>query len=258
MRTPTIEQTLTTLGGLIARPLFEGLMHEASQHMTNGHTNGSGRKARSTPALALPAPAETPRKKPGPKPKAKPEEKKTAPKAKAAPKPPKKLIATPKKAGSLNSKISEGRRAVASGALPKLPDRCAIVMGKDTLNAAGVIERLQKRDGWTPDATNLAGYISYTLSNNDAVFQRVDRGNYRVLNPKAYAEMDKTLGKAGRVASTEEDGASAQSAPAPAPAGDPTTSNESNETTLKGVGLGDDDDSAEVGANPFAAAPASN
>ncbi len=132
---------------------------------------------------------------------------KAAPKAKPAKAAAKKAAV---KEGKGSSKISEGRRAVARGDRPKLLDAMAIVMGKETMDASGIIEGLKKK-GWLPEASNLPAYISYMLSNNmDTVFERPARGKYKVLHPEKYS------GKGERVASEEPSAATEERAAKPA------------------------------------------
>lgn len=216
--------------------------------------------------------------------KAKPVKAKAAPKAKAAAKPAKaakvsKAIVKAKadkpvkaKAAPANA-IAAGRRAVASGERPKLHDAVAIVMGKETLTAGVILERLKER-GWEPGASNPQSYISYTLSDNGETFKRGKRGEYSVISPKSFEKVaaqfkgGKSSGKAERVASTDAGEAEAtatasepevqaetvEAAPeASAAAGDPPTSTPTavgtteTDTALADLGLGQ----SEIGANPF-------
>ena len=133
-----------------------------------------------------------------------------------------------------------------------LPDRAAIVMGNEQLGAADVLARLNKRH-WMPQASNPQAYISFTLSDNKEIFERVERGVYKVRNPKEYAKLAAQLGgtpsgKGEGVASEETEAAATTSDDAStektaSAAGDPSQ----DQTALSDLGLGDD-----VGENPFA------
>lgn len=200
---------------------------------TKALSSGNGHAPR-----ALPAPSEPPKAKRGPKAKAAPAPAPKAPKAAKA-KPAavaKAKVAKPaKKPAGKGNAIAEGRRAVASGARPKLVDALGIVMGSETMTASQILEALNGR-GWTPGAAQPQAYISYTLSDNKEIFARVKRGEYKVKTPALVAQFSKTAkeypsGKGERVASTSENGAEGtQAAPPPttskrksskAPAGDP-------------------------------------
>jgi len=229
MQTVTFEHALGQFGkGLDAIRSLPSLTNGTSKAATNGH---------STRKLAAPqtAPeAKAVRAKPGPKPKnlaAKPAKAPKTPKkvAKAAaakpakaPKAKKAAAAKPVKGGA----IAEGRRAVASGARPKLVDAIGIVMGSGTMSSAQIIDALNKR-GWAPGASKPQAYISYTLSDNPEMFVRVKRGEYKVKSPAAFAAATKEWksGKAERVASTNgaEKVTSKASKTSTAPAGDPPT-----------------------------------
>ncbi len=141
-----------------------------------------------------------------------------APKAAKAASKPAKAPKAAKKAKAAESKVSEGRRAVARGDRPKLVDAIAIVMGKETMDVSGVIEGLAKRK-WTPKASKLPAYISYMLSSNmDTVFDRPARGKYKVIDPEKYAKLAKgsPSGKGEGVASEESSAGTEERAEKPA------------------------------------------
>jgi cell division protein FtsB len=159
------------------------------------------------------APVKAAAKKPGPKPglkkkaadpAAKPvakavAKKAAAPKAKAVAKKAKKAAAAPKKTAtakkpapkkaaaaakpskSVSSAVAEGRRAVARGDRPPMKEAIARVMGKSTLDAATVIKGLTEK-GWLPNTApeKTQQYISYILSSSVEVFERIERGKYKV------------------------------------------------------------------------------
>jgi len=165
-----------------------------------GGTGPVAKPAKAAPKAKAKAASKAPAKAKA-EPKTAPKKAKAEPKAKAAPKA--KPAKPTKEEGKGN--ISKGRRAVARGDRPKLVDSVAIVMGKEVMSAAEVIEGLKKR-GWTPEASNLPAYISFVLSSNqEDVFERTGRGRYKVIHPEKYAK-GAPSGKAERVASTTEDG----------------------------------------------------
>jgi hypothetical protein len=193
------------LPSLAGMPVLNG-----NGHGTNGHSKTNGHAAKALPApqkvrkaavKALPAApttalAKTPRQvkaeakaaaKAAAK-TAKAEARATKAAEKAAAKAPKaapKAKAAAKTKGESSSAIAAGRRAVADGVRPKLVDAIAIVMGGETLKAGDILERLTAR-GWEPGATNKQSYISYTLSDNGDTFQRANRGEYSVKDPKKF------------------------------------------------------------------------
>ncbi len=208
--------------------------------------------------------------------------KKAAAKAAPAPKAVPVKKAKPAATDGKVSAVAKGRRAVASGERPKLVDAMAIVMGDQQMNAAQVVDALVAKD-WAPDAKKPQSYISYVLSANPTVFERVDRGVYRRAKgaapvvaktakktaakaapaapattkaPKKAAAKGAPAGKAERVASeeaTETPAVEAEtSAAAPVVASDPPPSPASDtDDVLSRAGLaGDDDD--DVGGNIFA------
>lgn len=79
---------------------------------------------------------------------------------------------------SIKARVSQGRQEVLAGNRPKLIDAVVQVLGKDTLSGPQILARLEQR-GWAPAAVNNPAYISYTLSDNTGVFERVRRGVYR-------------------------------------------------------------------------------
>lgn len=89
----------------------------------------------------------------------------------------------PKPTVETRERVSEGRRAVARGDRPTLKEAIQEVLGKSTLGAGEVLTRLTQR-GWAPNSTDPQQYISYMLSSNNDVFDRVSRGLYRVKAPK--------------------------------------------------------------------------
>lgn len=112
--------------------------------------------------------------------KAKPAAKKAAPKKAAAKKgAAKKAAAKPSKA--VSSAVAEGRRAVARGDRPPMKEAIARVMGKSTMDAAQVIAGLTAKN-WLPNTPpeKTQQYISYVLSSTKEVFDRVERGQYKV------------------------------------------------------------------------------
>lgn len=202
-----------------------------------------------------------------------------APKPAAAAKPATKPAKAPKPADANVSSVAAGRRAVASGERPKLVDAMWIVMGDEQMNSAQVIKALETK-GWMPNATKPQGYISFMLSKNADMFERIERGVYKRVKgagPEGYAESKKKAsvkaapaaaatakapkktaakgapsGKAVRVASAqaEESQETAQaSAPDSSAASDPPASADTD-STLSGVGLSTSGD--EPVANPFA------
>jgi hypothetical protein len=114
---------------------------------------------------------------------------KKAKKAAAAPKKtatakkpaPKKAAAAAKPSKSVSSAVAEGRRAVARGDRPPMKEAIARVMGKSTLDAATVIKGLTEK-GWLPNTApeKTQQYISYILSSSVEVFERIERGKYKV------------------------------------------------------------------------------
>jgi cell division protein FtsB len=129
------------------------------------------------------APVKAAAKKPGPKPGLKkkaadPAAKKTATAKKPAPK---KAAAAAKPSKSVSSAVAEGRRAVARGDRPPMKEAIARVMGKSTLDAATVIKGLTEK-GWLPNTApeKTQQYISYILSSSVEVFERIERGKYKV------------------------------------------------------------------------------
>lgn len=114
------------------------------------------------------------------KPAAKAAAKKAAPKKAAAKKgAAKKAAAKPSKA--VSSAVAEGRRAVARGDRPPMKEAIARVMGKSTMDAAQVIAGLTAKN-WLPNTPpeKTQQYISYVLSSTKEVFDRVERGQYKV------------------------------------------------------------------------------
>lgn len=106
--------------------------------------------------------------------------KKAAPKKAAAKKgAAKKAAAKPSKA--VSSAVAEGRRAVARGDRPPMKEAIARVMGKSTMDAAQVIAGLTAKN-WLPNTPpeKTQQYISYVLSSTKEVFDRVERGQYKV------------------------------------------------------------------------------
>lgn len=55
-----------------------------------------------------------------------------------------------------------------------------MVMGQDTLDTSKILERLTAK-GWMPKGTrNIVTYLSFVLSSNTKLFERMDRGQYRL------------------------------------------------------------------------------
>lgn len=74
---------------------------------------------------------------------------------------------------------TKARRDVARGKRPRAWVAMARVMGTKTMGAAPLVAALKKR-GWLPASENPQQYISYLLSSNKDVFEKVRRGLYRV------------------------------------------------------------------------------
>lgn len=206
-----------------------------------------------------------------------------APKLAAPVKPATKVAKAAKPADANVSSVAAGRRAVASGERPKLVDAMWIAMGDDPMNSAQVIEALEAK-GWMPNASKPQGYISFMLSKNADMFERVERGVYKRVEgagPEGYADSKKgkkatvkaapvaaatakapkklaakgaPSGKAVRVASTPQAEETVETAQADAStdssaASDPPASVDTD-STLSGLGLSTNED--EPVANPFA------
>lgn len=76
------------------------------------------------------------------------------------------------------------KRVVSERSADRLVDRLVSVMRDKVMDAAEVVEALQKA-GKAPNSANLQNYISFTLSQNDDTFERVARGKYKVISGKA-------------------------------------------------------------------------
>jgi len=111
--------------------------------------------------------------------------------------------AAPKAQRTPSNAVATGRQAVANGDRPKFAHAIALVIGNKTLGASEVVEGLRERN-WQPNTPpeGLQTYVSYTLSNNPEIFERVARGQYRVLEGALKEIKSGTkLGKAPRAAS---------------------------------------------------------
>lgn len=73
----------------------------------------------------------------------------------------------------------EGRRAVAEGDRPPVKEAMATVMGDRAMRSPEIVAALEAR-GWLPNSENPQQYISFMLSSSIDVFERVERGVYRV------------------------------------------------------------------------------
>lgn len=158
-----------------------------------------------------------------------PKKAKAAPAAKPAPAPKKAKAAKPAPAakGSHGAKIAASRQAVLRGERPKNVEAVAIVMGTKTMNSEQIEAALKER-GWLPQSSNVRNTISYIMSDNADVFERVERGLYKVKDPKHYATVARQFargqssGKAERVASTNSEQAADETVEE-APASEQTT-----------------------------------
>jgi len=107
----------------------------------------------------------------------------------AAPKAPKAVSAATRAA------VSRGRQAVVNGTRPKAVDALATVMGNATMKAASMVAALESR-GWLPNSGSPQNYVSYLLSSNPDIFERVNRGEYRVIKGANLGKAPKTAPKA--------------------------------------------------------------
>jgi len=107
---------------------------------------------------------------------------------------------------------TKGRRAVAEGLRPPLKEAIATVMGKTTMDAGQVIDGLKKRS-WMPDAEDERGYISYALSSNKSVFERVQRGQYKVRAGVTFSKWTPKKKAAGKKAAAKTTAAKAVAPP---------------------------------------------
>lgn len=247
---------------------IEALAAEQTRIRTENARARSGLEAMAGKDITSPKSA-TPRKKPGPKPGRKPGPKPgpkptKAPVAKVAAKPAKAAKATKaaakpakvaktkkaavakpaskpvakkgrakKEAPKANvSNAAEGRRAVARGDRPPMKEAMATVMGKATMEAPAVVEGLKKR-GWTPNARDPQQYVSYMLSSNKDVFERVERGHYKVREGVVFGKKKAKNG-------------TGDTAPKKAAAATPGTKTTDEHLGDLGIGKGN------VSANPFA------
>lgn len=188
-----------------------------------------------------PKPGSKRKKKPGPKPGSKRASKKAAgPKRKKpGPKPGSKRTKKAKKKASKKAKgkAAEGRQAVARGDRPTIRDSIAIVMGSEVMGSAEIVAALAKK-GWTPNAKDPRTYCLYTLSDNKDVFERVERGRYRVRDD-VVIENDKIINKGGRAA---------KAAAKKAANNKPKKSDAEVQASLSELGIGGDGDITD---NPF-------
>ena len=204
-------------------------------------------KAAAAQASAKKAPATKTPAKAAAKAPAKKAAKKTPAKAKAkaaaktpAKKAAKKAPAAAKKAATKvnTSNAAEGRRAVARGDRPPMKEAMATVMGKSHMDAAGVLEGLEKR-GWLPHADKPQQYISYMLSSNKDTFERVERGQYKVRDGVTFATKKGKAPKAETPAPKKS--TTTQTAAV-------TTGKKTKEEELAELGIGA---GANVASNPF-------
>jgi len=153
--------------------------------------------------------------------------------AKKAAKTPAKKAASSK--GDTNvSNATEGRRAVAQGKRPPMKEAVATVIGKTTMTAAEVVTGLEKKD-WLPNTNKVQQYVSYILSSNKDIFERVEHGKYKVQDGVTFAK--KTPAK--KVAAS--------------PTPKKTNGAKSRDQDLEDLGI---DTSSGVAANPFDGEPA--
>lgn len=78
-------------------------------------------------------------------------------------------------------RIRKSRARPAAVHRPTLYILVATVMGRDTIGIPEIIRRLKARR-WVPASKDVAAYMSLTLSSNTNVFERVERGVYKVAN----------------------------------------------------------------------------
>lgn len=69
--------------------------------------------------------------------------------------------------------------------VPPLKEAMEIVMGKSTMGAKDVVEALRER-GWLPYSANPQKYMNFMFSTQKDTFERIERGRYRVRQPKAF------------------------------------------------------------------------
>ena len=215
---------------------FEGTSTKKAAPKKSTKKAASPKKATKKAAKKAAAPkAKAAPKKTSAKSKAKKTAKKAAKKSTKTKKAPKKAKSKSKAAAI--AAATKGRRAVAEGLRPPLKEAIATVMGKKTMDAGQVIDGLKKR-GWMPDAEDERGYISYALSSNKTVFERVKRGFYKVREGVTFAKRQaapKAKAKTGKKAAAKT------TAPAP-------TTTPEDQKTLQSVGVGEGNN---VQANPF-------
>jgi hypothetical protein len=190
--------------------------------------------AKKTAKKAKPAAKKAAKKKVAKKPAKKPA--KPAAKKKVAKKTAKK---TAKKAKG-SAAAAAGRRAVARGDRPTLKEAMAKVMGSKVMSAGEIADGLEAK-GWLPNSKDPRTYCLYTLSDNKDVFERVERGRYKV---KAGITFEK-----GRVKKNGKPPAKAKANKKPA------AKKRSEADTKAGLSdLGIPADGGNVDANPFATA----
>lgn len=63
---------------------------------------------------------------------------------------------------------------------PPMKDAVAQVMGESVMSAADVVTALKDKN-WLPNTERPKDYVAYLLSSNPKLFERVERGKYRVL-----------------------------------------------------------------------------
>lgn len=92
-----------------------------------------------------------------------------------------------------SANATKGRRAVARGERPPMSHAMATVMGSRSMASLEIVNALKAR-GWLPNAKRPRDYVSFMLSQNRKVFERVKRGVYRV---KAQPKMSPAALNAG-------------------------------------------------------------
>jgi len=143
-----------------------------------------------------------------------------------------------KKSAKGNSAAAEGRRAVARGDRPTIREAVARVMGTKVMGSADIVAGLTKK-GWLPGAKDPRTYCLYTLSDNKDVFERVERGRYKVRAGVVFENGKlKKAPKSPKAAAKPKNNKPAT----------PKKSEAAVQAGLNDLGIGDDN----VAANPFA------
>ena len=128
---------------------------------------------------------------------------------------------------------TEGRRAVARGDRPTMKEAIATVMGKSAMGSADIVSGLEKK-GWLPNAQDPQQYVSYLLSSNKDVFERLERGLYKVREGAVFSRRQVKLRENG-----ESEGKGKKAAAA--------TSSSATEAALTELGI----EKGNVASNPF-------